>query len=237
MPIELVIMLVMGFAMFVQGAAGFGSALIAMPLLISLLGLKVAAPSFALIAQTAGVMTLWHYRQHFSVREVWRVLLASLLAIPFSITLAHSLDEHVALGLLGTVIVVYAVYGLWGRGLPPFTNPRWGYVFGIANGLLHGAYNTGGPPLVMYGTAMRWPPAVFKAHLQTIFFLNGLLVIATHAVNGRMTPLVWHYYLVMLCPVFVGLILGQRLDGVINPVVFRRGVLVLLLVIGVTLIF
>src|SRR5690242_2049093 len=68
--IELTLLGIITLAMFVQGAAGFGSALIAMPIIIQLLGLKVAAPTFALVAQTAGIIVLIRYRQNIDPRRV-----------------------------------------------------------------------------------------------------------------------------------------------------------------------
>ena len=237
MPHDLIIALVTLGAIFVQGAAGFGSALIAMPILSELIGLKIASPLFALVGQTAGVFLLLRYRQHLHVRGLWRLFAASLCGIPISITLTQNLDQHVAMAILGIVIIAYSLYGLIGPGVPELRDSRWDYVFGFANGLLHGAYNTGGPPLVIYGTAKRWLPAEFKTNLQTLFFINGLLVIGTYTLKGSYDAVVLHYYLVMFIPIIVGLMLGQLLDRWMAPEIFRRAVLVLLIVLGLTLIF
>lgn len=237
MPHEFILISIIFFAMFVQGAVGFGSALIAMPVLIALLDFKVASPLFALIAQTAGIIMLIRYRQHFYVRGLWRLFIASLCAIPIGIMLVQRIDQALALGILGIVMIAYSLYGLFGTGVPTLHNPRWGFVFGFANGVLHGAYNTGGPPLVIYGNAMRWTPTEFKTNLQTLFFINGLIVIATHAVNNHYNSTVFTYYFVMIIPVFLGLMVGQSMDRWIAPEVFRRGVQVLLIILGLTLIF
>lgn len=235
--IELILAVVITLAMFVQGAAGFGSALIAMPIIIQLIGLSVAAPTFALVAQTAGVIVLLRYRQNLDPRRVWRLLAASLIAIPLSIQVAHSLPEHLVMIGLGIIMLAYALYALLVPQMPELKNPRWGYVFGFANGLLHGAYNTGGPPLVIYGSAARWQPADFKTNLQTVFLINGMLVIATHLLKGNITPPVLHYYAIMLPGVLIGLAAGFALDRFISPELFRRAILVMLIVLGLTLIF
>lgn len=237
MPHELIIIAIIFCAMFVQGAVGFGSGLIAMPILIGLLDFKVASPLFALIAQSGSIIMLIRYRQHFYMRGLWRLYIASLCAIPIGITFVQRVDQGLALGILGVVMIAYSLYGLFGTGVPELKNLRWGFVFGFANGVLHGAYNTGGPPLVIYGNAMRWTPTKFKTNLQTLFFINGLMVIATHAVNGHYDATVFYYYFVMIIPVFLGLMLGQLLDRWIAPETFRRAVLVLLIVLGLRLIF
>jgi uncharacterized membrane protein YfcA len=237
MPVEFIMILIMLCAMFVQGAVGFGSALIAMPVLIGLVGTNMAAPLFALIAQTAGIAQLLYYRQHFHVRGLWRLFVASLCGIPLGILLVRAIDQQLALALLGVVMIAYSLYSLFTPSVPALRDSRWGFVFGFASGILHGAYNTGGPPLVIYGNAKRWPSAEFKTNLQTLFFINGLIVIATHAVNGHYTNEVFRYYALLVIPVIAGLILGQQMDRWIAPATFRRAVLVLLIVLGLTLIF
>lgn len=233
---EIVIAVIVAFAMFIQGATGFGSALVTMPFLIQFLGLQVATPLFALVGQSAVIVMLLRYREHWHLRSIWRILAASLAAIPLSIMLAESVDSHLAMVILGLIMIAYALYGLFGPHIPYIKDERWGFVFGFANGLLHGAYNTGGPPLVIYGNARRWNPGEFKGNLQSIFFINGLLVVATHWLKGNVTPEVLHYYAVMMPGVLVGLFLGFRLDSYIQPETFRRAVLILLIILGVSLV-
>jgi uncharacterized protein len=237
MPAEFILIVIMLCAMFVQGAVGFGSALIAMPVLITLLGTDTAGPLFALIAQTAGIILLIRYHQHFQVRGLWRLFAASLCGIPLGILLVQRLDQTLALALLGVVMIIYALYSLFSVDVPLLKDRRWGFVFGFANGILHGAYNTGGPPLVIYGNAVRWSPTEFKTNLQTLFFINGLIVIGAHAFNGHYTSEVFRYYALLVIPMIAGLLLGQQTDRVIAPARFRQAVLVLLIVLGLTLIF
>ena len=98
--------------------------------------------------------------------------------------------------------------------------------------MLGGAYNTSGPPVVMYGDAQGWPPAEFKSNLQGFFFVTSLFVIAGHALSGNLTREVWISYLWVLPAIGLGILLGTLLDGRINPALFRKLVLVLLVVMG-----
>ena len=43
--------------------------------------------------------------------------------------------------------------------------------FGFFAGILGGAYNTNGPPVVIYGSLRKWSPATFRATLQGYFFM------------------------------------------------------------------
>ncbi len=218
------------------GIAGFGSGLIAMPLLSSLLGIGVAAPLFALVTFVIEFAGFLRYREHLKFEAIRRLMIGAVLAIPFGILLASRLPERWVLLALGIVVTGYGLYRLLRLPLPHLIHPRIGYVFGIAGGLLSGAYNISGPPIVIYGNLSRWQPGQFKGSLQTFFILNGAIVLAAHVVNQAITPLIWQGALIALPTMIVGTWLGWRLEGRINPQVFERIVMVLLVLSGLRLI-
>ena len=237
---------------FIQAAAGFGSALVTMPVLLLLLPLNDAATLFNIVLQTTTVFLLWRYRHGFNWRQVWRIVLAAFIAIPVGNILSQTIPRDLALGALGVVLVGYSAITLYrlahhhgmlrqASAMPSTTHRpvsrRWGYVAGIVSGMLSGAYNTGGPPLVMYGSTQGWPPATFKSNLQFISFCTGLVVLATHLVQGHVNGDVLSLYVLGVPAVLVGQQLAFALDRFIDPQQFRVIVLVLLFVLGLTLVF
>ena len=100
-----------------------------------------------------------------------------------------------------------------------------------------GAYNTSGPPVIVYGDCKRWNPAEFKANLQGFFLLSDLFVVLNHAVGDNLNATVWTYYLWCLPAIAAGLILGLVIGRRLDPVVYRKVVLVLLVVLGMKLAF
>jgi uncharacterized membrane protein YfcA len=224
------------FAFFTFGLIGFGSGLIAMALLTPVLGVTTAAPMFALISIGAECMMFVRYRQHIQLQSVWRLALTSLIAIPIGILIVPRLNEHLVLIILGLVIAGYGAYSLFTPHLPQITNKRWGFIFGFISGLLTGAYNSGGPPLVIYGNLARWQPNEYKSNLPGMFMLNSVFVITTHALAGHYSQHVLENVIIGLPVMLIGLFVGWSLDKRINPEMFRKLVLFLLVVIGVRLI-
>ncbi len=224
-------------AIFTQSLTGFGSALVAMALLPALLGLEVAAPLVALVAATTEAVLLIRYRSAVNFQPVWRLCVAAILAIPIGVVALRQIDERITLTLLGIVIVGYALYALGKFKLPALEQPRWAYVFGFLAGLLGGAYNTSGPPVVIYADSRRWSPLEFKANLQSFFLLNDVLVVLTHAASGNLTPLVWQGYLLALPAIGLGMWAGLSCDRLLNPATFRNIVLCLLVVLGFRMLF
>ena len=224
------------FAFFTFGLTGFGSGLIAMALLTPILGVGLAAPMFALISICAECLMFLRYREHLQLHAVWRLVVGSLIAIPIGITVIANVNEHVVLIILGVVVTGYGIYSLVSPHLPELTNRAWGFAFGFVSGLLTGAYNSGGPPLVIYGNLSKWQRNEFKSNLPGMFMLNSVVVISSHVLAGHYTPNVLQHALVALPAMLVGLFVGWGMDKRVNPEMFRKMVLVLLVLIGARLI-
>ena len=231
-----IVFAVMLVSAFTQTLTGFGSALVSMSILPSLLGIQVASPLVALMAITLESILLIRLRGAINFRAVWRMSLASVIGIPIGLALARSIDEEVVLTVLGVILVGYSLYALITPRLPELTHPAWAFVFGFIGGILSGAYNVAGPAAVIYGDCRRWQPDEFRSNLQAFFLVNDAFVLLNHGLAGNLKPIVWSYYLVALPAILLGIFFGLKLDRRINPDVFRKMVQVLLIMMGLRLI-
>lgn len=220
---------------FTQSLTGFGVALVMMAVLPSILGLEVATPLVALVGIILEIFMLIRYRTTLQFKSILGLLVSSVIAIPVGVFYLRQLDERIALFVLGLVIVVYALYALTGFHLPNLRHPAWAWSFGFVGGLLGGAYNTSGPPVVVYGNCRRWSPQEFKSNLSGYFLLNSIMVVSTHWLSGNFTTDVTSRFLPALPALLLGFLLGQFMDRWLNPDLFRRIVLVLLIVLGARL--
>ncbi|GAB4571552.1 MAG: TSUP family transporter [Anaerolineae bacterium] len=231
----LLVALIVFAAIFTQGFLGFGLALVSMPLLVMAVGLPVATPLVALVSVTAEVVLLLYYRAALNLRAVARLTLASLPGIPLGVWLLRGLDEHLVLGVLGVIVAGYALYGLAAPRLPELRNPRWALGLGFVAGMLGGAYNTPGPPVIIYGTCRRWSPPEFKGNLQAFFIVNSVLVAVSHYLAGNITAPVIRYFLVALPAIGLGALAGFALERRVASERFHRLVLVALVGLGLSL--
>ncbi|MEM9809229.1 MAG: TSUP family transporter, partial [Cyanobacteria bacterium P01_D01_bin.56] len=109
------------------------------------------------------------------------------------------------------------------------------YAFGAASGVLTGAFNTGGPPIVIYGNCNEWSPEEFKGNLPGAFSVMSVVAIAIHLWQGHFDTVLFTQ-VGYTTPFFaVGLGMGLWLSSYINATQFRQVVLVLLGVIGLKL--
>jgi uncharacterized membrane protein YfcA len=233
----LALTLVLFFASFTQSVAGFGAALVAVPLLTEALGAQHTAALIPLTAVITQTVLLLRYRSALDLRMVGRLSAAAVVAIPIGVLVLTRVDERITSAILGVVIVAYALYALFNLRLPTLEHQRWAYGFGFVGGLLSGAYNIPGPVVVIYGSCKRWPPDVFRSNLQGFFMLNNLTVMAAHALAQHYTPAVFQSFIVTLPGIALGLAAGITLDRFIDPALFRRIVLLLLIILGLRLIF
>jgi uncharacterized membrane protein YfcA len=232
----LTVALVMLVSAFTQTLTGFGSALVSMSILPSLLGIRVASPLVASMTITLEVILLIRLRGAINLRAVWRLSLAALVGIPIGLVLARSISEDVVLTVLGVILVSYSLYALITPHLPELKHPAWAFAFGFVGGILSGAYNVAGPAAVIYGNCRRWSPDEFRGNLQAFFLINDAFVLINHGLAGNLQPIVWSYYLVALPAILLGIFFGLKLDRRINPDVFRKLVQMLLIVMGIRLI-
>jgi uncharacterized membrane protein YfcA len=224
-------------AVFTQSLSGFGVALVAMALLPALVGIHIATPLVALVALALEIVLVMYYRQSLQIRAVWKIAFAAVVGTPLGVLFLSRVDERIALAVLGVVIAGYALYALFGLKIPRLEEPFWPYIAGLFGGMLGGAYNTSGPPVIVYADSRRWPPDVFKGNLQGYFVIVSLAVVISHAIDGNFTSRVWQLFLWALPFTALGITAGLSLARWLDPIVFRRVVLVLLVVMGIRLMF
>lgn len=111
----------------------------------------------------------------------------------------------------------------------------WAYLFGFVAGVLGGAYNTNGPPVVIYGALNRWPPERFRATLQGYFLPTGLFILVGHGLGGLWTAQVLRLYALALPVVLIAILLGGKLNRRISPGRFEKFIYMTLVGLGLLL--
>ena len=220
-----------------QSITGFGVSIVAMSFLPGIIGLQTAVPLVTVIPIAGNIMLWYYYRRNCSFKAVGKLTVASLIATPVGVVLLGRIPEAVALKGLGTIIVSYVLYDWFDLSLPKLQSSFWAYVFGGMSGILNGAYTVNGPPLIIYGNCRRWTPQEFKGNLGALFFFSSVLAAIAHGFQGNITPQVKEFALYSLPAYAIGLWLGMILAKKIDPIVFRRITLALLMVAGLRLLF
>ncbi len=231
----LFIVIILG-ASFVHSAIGFGMGLIAMPLLTIALGIETAVPVIALQAVLLQLALALYYRQSMQFREIGVLVVATLIGVPVGVWLLDAVPEPVIVAGLGVILALYGLYSLITPKLPKLDGNGWAWGAGLISGVLTGAYNTGGPPLVMYGNARRWEPEAFKGTLQGVNFIKSLMVIIAHVLAANFHAGIWPYFWVSIPVTALGIALGVWTDRLFNAKRFAVVIQVALVLLGIQLI-
>lgn len=231
----IVILPVIFTATLARSTFGFGDALVAMPLLGMAVGLNIATPLVGLMGITISSTILIRHWRDVHLKSVWLLILSTLIGIPVGILLLKGVYENAMKMVLALVIIIFSLYKIFNPKLCALTNDKLAFTFGLLAGILGGAYNTNGPPIVIYGTLRRWNPEKFRATLQGYFFPTGSMIALGHCFGGFWTKTVLLNYVVSLPVILIAILLGGKLNRKIPKDKFDNYVYICLFVLGIVL--
>jgi len=213
-------------ATFFQSATGFGFGMMAMAVLPLFLPFAAVSMGLPLLLIPMLAVNFAVRRRAFRLRQAVPLIVGVALGVAPGVYLLAKMDEGVLMRVLGVVLVASALFRLReGRGArPPATDEggmptsggsrAWvGPSCGFAVGLLGGAFNAGGPPLIYYLYARPWPPQTIIATLQALFLLTALLKVAFSASSDILGGGAIGIALAGALPMALGTVLGIRLSS------------------------
>lgn len=219
----------------VQGLAGFGFALVAMPLLALMLPMKELVPLVALSGTFLTLVLFLYLRKSFSLKKILPLLAGAVVGIPAGVFLLTRVDEKFIKLLLAGILLIYSLLSLSGRLRPRDLSHRWGYLAGFFSGLLGGAINSNGPPVIVYSSLQKWSPDEVKVTLQSFFMASGIMIVTSHGISGIITMKVIRLWGMAIPVILAGIYVGMEFYSRIDRDLFRKTVLVLLLSLAVML--
>ncbi|MCA1978383.1 MAG: sulfite exporter TauE/SafE family protein [Thiobacillus sp.] len=225
-------------AYVIRGITGFGSGLIAVPLLALLLPLQFVVPLVLLLDFTASVVIGGLTFKRVKWDEIGVLLPFGIVGVVVGTHLLVNLPQQPMLIALAGFVLVFALRSLLGlRGDRPVSR-WWAPPASLTGGTVGALFGTGGPPYVIYLTHRIHHKSDLRATLSALFFTEGLTRIASFLVAGLLlTREVWLAYFAALPLVLGGLYLGGRAHVGLSQVQMMRLVGVLLLVSSVSLLF
>ena len=228
--------LVIFFAALIRSTFGFGDALIAMPLLALLINVKTATPVVAVMGFMLAAGILLKDWKSIRFTSTWRLIAGSLIGIPFGVWYIHFVPENTTKIILGIILILTGILNLFKPKSLPEVPLRSAYGFGFIAGILGSAYNTNGPPILLYGLMRKWEPESFRATMQSYFLPTNLLIILGHFGSGLWTPLVWQLFLAVLPAILLAYFLGSYLARKFSPEQFSYAVYWLVMGMGLIMI-
>ena len=197
----------------VRGFAGFGSAMIIMPMASSVLSPVAAIVFLSVVELTGPLPNLPAALRDGNRPDIARLALGAVLALPFgiySLTLMSPeffgwIVSILVLALLAALITGWRYRGELTKGLIIAT--------GGVGGFLSGSTGVAGPPVIMLYMASLRPISVIRANFPMYLLMIDLLMLAAFSMLGMME----------LAPAIIGVLLWgpYMLANVIGARFFR----------------
>jgi uncharacterized membrane protein YfcA len=226
--------LVVFLAYVVRGIAGFGSGLIAVPLLAVTAPVQMVVPVVVSLDYVgSGVQSVRNLG-----RVVWREQLTllpfSLIGIGLGLVVLRGVSTTVLSRALGGFVIVYAVYQL--LPLPPLRGSRLAAIAcGMLGGLVGTLFGTGGPFYAIYFNLRGLDKTEFRATFATNFLIDGGVRLVGYAVAGLYGWSTLEWTVTTLPLVAVGLYVGGRIHVGLSQRAFVRLVSLILVASGAAL--
>ena len=223
---------------FVKGVVGLGLPTVSLALLTAVIGLPQAmalllAPSFA--------TNLWQAVNGGHARDIlrrnWLFFLLATVTVWIGALALTRLETATLSGLLGLLLVVYALVNLGGLKVAiPGGHRVWaGPLFGATNGVLTGMTGSFVVPGVMYLQATGMERDVLVQAMGILFTLSTLALAAALGGNGLLNAELGILSAAALAPAIAGMVIGQKVRTKLSEARFRTVLFLALLAMGVHL--
>lgn len=205
---------------FVRGLAGFGLAI----LLVPVLGLAILPAEAVVVGNCLGFMvslvSLPKQMAH-TERSAWVIAACAVLTIPLGVLALNAAGPAVARLLIALVAIGAFVAVLLPKR--PHEHARRGEAAatGIASGVLTGFAGMPGPPVVPFYVRRPIPPAVARASMMSVFLVTQGVGAATAIVLGLATWREGALALGLYPAVLLGNWLGSLAFGRVDPNAWR----------------
>ena len=220
----------------VFGLTGFGSTVIALPLLALFLPLRFAVPLLLLLDLAAFLLAGLQARRHIRLGEIGALTPFMLVGMAAGLFLLIEVAERRLLVALGIFLLLYAAYGLGRRGPPPGLARAWCVPIGLAGGVFSALFGTGGVLFALYNAGRIRDKAALRATNAAMLLLTSLLRVVLFGAAGLLTqdglPAT---AVVLLLPMLGGTWLGSRLHAVTPAAIVVKAVYAVLVLAGLTL--
>ena len=221
-------------AYLVRGICGFGSGLIAIPILSLMIPLKVAVPLVVMLDYLASAGHGINLRRSIQWREIGFLIFPALIGVSVGLLAFHRIDAELLTRFLGGFVFLYALYTLWGPEMPRASR-WWALPAALCGGAVGTLFGTGGPFYVTYLKARQLDKDVFRATFAGIFLLDGAARVSGYA-STTVVDVQLLVLLAMSLPMMIlGMYLGGKIHTGLSAELFTRGISILLLASGASL--
>lgn len=219
---------------------GFGPVLgaLATPLLSRVMPVSSAAALALPLLMIGDIFALPLYWRRWDIQQIRLVMPAAVIGVFVGAYFLSALPDSILRPTLGVFTLLLVAYKWAGERLTAkeYELHNWhGYLAGAASGFGSAVANAGGPPFTAYLLLQKLNPTVFMGTTTLFFITVNLIKLPSFWVAGLMGKTSLSLILLPIPLLLLGVWAGRFFVRRVNPKVFDRWMLVLLLVAGLLL--
>ncbi|MDR3116056.1 MAG: sulfite exporter TauE/SafE family protein [Treponema sp.] len=241
----LIPMLAAGIVVFLthalEAVTGFGCAVLAMPFLTALLGMRRGIIIITILSWFLALYMVISKRKQLNFLQFGVICGCTAVGLPLGMYLFRTFDTVFLKKLLGLFIIIASAWQLLLR-LGYKNSKKSGIVQGVKllpyygllvlGGIVHGMFSTGGPLVVIYASRALPDKGQFRATLCLLWAVLNTVIIGVYLFEGSITPPIAGTTGLLVPFVVFGIIAGEKIHHKVNEQIFSVIVFSMLLVTG-----
>lgn len=228
------------FAAVLKGITGLGFSTICLAFLALFMEPKISIPLVLIPSLLSNLLAMNHL-EHVSsaLKRFWLVYAAAVPGLILGVSTFHVVDRSVSRGLLGLILILYAIANFRERTLrTPENVEAWLRVpVGFCTGFVNGITGSQVLPVLPFMLSLHLKTEIFVQAINLSFTISSLLLLVLFNRYDLMSGSLVTISLLGIVPVSIGIFIGGKIRQFLPEPDYRRAVLFFLLIIGVALIF
>lgn len=224
-------------ASLVAGLAGFAFGLVASGIWLHVISPVQSAVLIAAFACVVQSLAIWRMRHLVRWRAIMPFVIGGAIGIPIGAEILRHVSQQTMRGVLGAFIIAFCIYFIAKPDLGRARSyPLLDGTVGVLGGIVGSLTGLAGIVINIWTTMQGLPKDEQRAVFQPSAVVLFILTLIWFSGAGIIPAGTGQLFLVGLPLVVIGTWLGLKLYGHLNDAAFRRLVLALLLVSGLTLV-
>jgi uncharacterized membrane protein YfcA len=230
---------IMFVSAFTMSFAGFGFAMISVPLLSFFFPVETSVVLQFPFCMGLFMYQAWHYRSHFSWQPMRPMMAGTIIGIILGTFFLYHLPDVFLKRALSVFIITVVLYnaaaGRWEFSLKQLESPWFGRICGLFSGSFMGAFNIGGPAAILYFRTVTGSSLKAKSLIASFFSIMYVLLIFLYGMAGFFSLEIFRASLIYTPAVIAGSIAGFKAFHYTSNSLYNRLVDVALLVISLVM--
>ena len=228
----------------IEGIAGFGSTVLALPFMAMLVGIDQAVPMLSTLGALFSVFVIARSWKHICLKTYGFIVLHVGLGVPVGLFLMDHLPRNGVMLLLAGFMFFVGLKGLREIVNKPAEKSAqaiplkrfWARPVLFLGGIIQGAFSSGGPVVVMYASGALPEKSKFRVTLSSLWLTTNTIMIAKWTFSGTVwNPQLGRMILCALPFVVCGMLLGDHLHHKVDQKRFTVFVYSVLLIVALFL--